>query len=75
MSYLGSKPNTSTKKTCYFIVGFLFLYGSVAQLDRASALSGIKNRSALEEILDVESLKFGETLTSNVDGNPEPSLK
>lgn len=30
--------------------------------------------SAQEEIPEVEELKIGETLTSNVDGNPEPSL-
>jgi len=30
--------------------------------------------SALEEILGVELVKFGETLTDGADGNPEPSL-
>lgn len=34
----------------------------------------VLNLSAQEEILEVEELKIGETLTSNVDGNPEPSL-
>ena len=29
--------------------------------------------SALGETLGVEGIKFGETLTGNADGNPEPS--
>ena len=34
-----------------------------------------KKLSAQKEIFEVESIKFGETLASNVDGNPEPSLE
>ena len=34
---------------------------------------GLVNSSALSGMVEVEPLKFGETLTGNADGNAEPS--
>ena len=42
-------------------------HGEIGKHNRLGILS------ALGEILGVESLKFGETLTGRADGNPEPS--
>ncbi len=48
--------------------------GEIGKHSRLHSKPSAKYLSASREILGVELLKFGETLTDNADGNPEPSL-
>ena len=45
------------------------------RLKKGSNYNRAKKLSAQMETSEVESVKFGETLTDNADGNPEPSPK
>ena len=47
----------------------------MVELGRHKGLISIINLSAQLETIEVESVKFGEPLTENADGNPEPNPK